>query len=569
VLQIISGKFFNSEERFISEGKGILFSNYSWVQPIKTCVATLEPVDFFSSVASYVVSYTNQIEKVKPPEKDVLVRVGDSEIVDQFMVICSFFLRAYFHRDRNTVAVACRDKPLSSSDYCIPSQFVPRFFSNQIRGTVEETEALSNFIESVIGLKRKYYNTIITSLHSFVDAMQIIGTNIDLAYSLLIYSLEALSQRSDLKAPTWEDYPSQPRDDIDGCLRPLEDDTASRIRTTLLKHSNLKATKRFLDFVKSHIEDEFFISEAPAGMMTVRKNELDKALRNAYEIRSKFVHLLQPIQEQLKHPTTATSDLVRYLDEPYLSISGIVRIAQHVIKNFIERSEKVTNEAFNWRKELPGILQMEMAPQYWIWKHEGFKPEHATIKLSGYLSQLESAIISSAAITDIRELLEKYEKLIDQTADQFKLQMLATYILYNWFIDEKHKCKNYSTIFDKYKVLFDVCTIETMITWLLMGQSWPWSLEDCEETWKKYQKKMYRKTSIKIPPMINVAMLVEIASLCFSANSLSDYKKWMGMAILNAAGQKDLQKRLIDAKSLKLKIRGMEVLYPPSSGVQE
>jgi hypothetical protein len=63
MLQIISGKFFDSDDRYAYDAKGIVFGNYSWRHPIQTCVATLEPVDTYASVASYVISYVNQIEK--------------------------------------------------------------------------------------------------------------------------------------------------------------------------------------------------------------------------------------------------------------------------------------------------------------------------------------------------------------------------------------------------------------------------------------------------------------------------------------------------------------------------
>jgi len=565
VLQIISGKFFDSEDRFIHDRKGILFSNYSWVQPIKTCVATLEPVDTYSSVSSYVVSYVNQIEKEKPPAKNVLVRTGDSEIVEQFMLICCFSLKAFFHQDRSAVAVACRDQRISSSDYYVPSQFVQRIFSRQINGSFAEAETLSNFVDSIISLKREHYNSIIISLRSFVDALQIIGSNIDLAYSLLIYSLEALAQRSDIYVPTWNDYPSEVREILDKILGGIKDDTANEIRNTLLKNTNLKATKRFIEFINSHIDEQFFVDEAPPGFMTVRKSEFDRALTNAYTIRSKFAHLLQPIQEQLKHPKIANGDVIRFSDEPYLSVSGLVRVAQHVIRNFVKKKEKVTYEAFNWRSELPGIMRMELAPQYWIWKHEELKPEHATKKLSGFLSQLETVILNSEPITDLRELLAKYEKLLGQSAIPFKIQMLATYVLYNAFVADEYKCVHYSVVFDKNKELFDQCTIETMLTWLLMGQPWPWTAEMCASRWDEYQKTKHRKSSITVPPIMSVAIMVEIGSLFKEENNTSDYSTWMEKAILEAAGQKETQKRLTEAKSGLIQLSGMEVINGAAS----
>lgn len=64
MLQIISGKFFTSDDRECHPGKGITYSNYSWIGPITTGIASIEPVYFSSSnVTPYVISYLNQIEK--------------------------------------------------------------------------------------------------------------------------------------------------------------------------------------------------------------------------------------------------------------------------------------------------------------------------------------------------------------------------------------------------------------------------------------------------------------------------------------------------------------------------
>src|SRR5262245_39963293 len=106
MLQIISGKFFERPERYRHEGKGILFSNYAWVRPIKTVIGTLEPVDSYRAVSSYVFSYVNQIEKEEGPGS--LVRVGDPEIVRQFQLLCILGLRAYFADDRASILTNCR-----------------------------------------------------------------------------------------------------------------------------------------------------------------------------------------------------------------------------------------------------------------------------------------------------------------------------------------------------------------------------------------------------------------------------------------------------------------------------
>lgn len=65
MLQIISGKFYESEDRHNNDCKGLLYSNISWPQKIQTCVATLEPADVYGQTSGYVMSYHNEIEKEK------------------------------------------------------------------------------------------------------------------------------------------------------------------------------------------------------------------------------------------------------------------------------------------------------------------------------------------------------------------------------------------------------------------------------------------------------------------------------------------------------------------------
>ncbi|MEA2337897.1 MAG: hypothetical protein QOE82_1904, partial [Thermoanaerobaculia bacterium] len=91
MLQIISGKFFRTTDRHAFEAYGILYSNVVIWTSVETPVATIHPVDPHGSVARYVVSYTNQIEKGAGP-----IRTGDAEIIDQLSLLASFGFRGFF-----------------------------------------------------------------------------------------------------------------------------------------------------------------------------------------------------------------------------------------------------------------------------------------------------------------------------------------------------------------------------------------------------------------------------------------------------------------------------------------
>lgn len=153
MLQIISGKFFKSDDLSIHDGKGVLYSNYSWVGPIETCIGVLEPVDYSgSSVSCYVFSYKNKIEK-----DPILIRAGDSEIIQQFQLLSTFGLKAFFNTDRNTIELNCRKISRNLLDTYVPSRFVSRFFDSSIHGQKAEIENFKKFINKVIGLPRQIY----------------------------------------------------------------------------------------------------------------------------------------------------------------------------------------------------------------------------------------------------------------------------------------------------------------------------------------------------------------------------------------------------------------------------
>ena len=182
MLQIISGKFFKSDDRHVHDGKGILYSNYSWAAPIETCVATLEPVDHFREISSYVLVYVNQIEK-----NGVLVITGDSEILEQFQLLATFGLRAYFTPFRDEVAQICRKTSLGGTDQYVPSQFIPRFFEGGTNGNQQEVTGFIELVKKVIGLKRQTYNAVMSAFKTLRDSLLASNYNLDLAYSMIVY----------------------------------------------------------------------------------------------------------------------------------------------------------------------------------------------------------------------------------------------------------------------------------------------------------------------------------------------------------------------------------------------
>ena len=50
MLQIITGKFFGNNERYSTECRAILYSNFSWNDTIETKVLKMDPVESYGPI---------------------------------------------------------------------------------------------------------------------------------------------------------------------------------------------------------------------------------------------------------------------------------------------------------------------------------------------------------------------------------------------------------------------------------------------------------------------------------------------------------------------------------------
>ncbi len=550
MLQIISGKFFKSKRRYRYEGRGVLFGTYRLFWPIETCVATLEPVDVFGSVASYVVSYVNQIERPAKNGPGTLLRTGDWEIVEQFRIFCILGLQAFFHQSREAVAMASRRQPLSMSDR-VPRLFVPRFFESPVQGTSKEARSFSVLVKKVIGLPRDTYRAVLAAAKAFADALEITGDSIDLAYSLLVFSLECLSQAFDCYEPAWEDYPHEVAEVLDPILMRLDASTARGIRRALLREKNLKVGRRFVDFVTDHVQASFFLDEVPQGHRVVSKSELARALRNAYTMRSRYTHRLQPVHELIRTSAVARGEVILWKHEPYLTLAGLVRVARHVICSFVSKQESVDSEDIDWRSKLPGIIHVPMAPQYWISQHENFRPTDATRKLEGFLQEAEEAHISSKPLTNLQNLMKVYESTLPNVTGLYRLRMFALYCIYKLVVEEGARTEDSVTVIAENKDLLASCSIEAMLVLLILGKEWPWDRKELARQWRKYMEQKYHRLGLSIPPAFEILMQAEIARAYLETGSTQRYSMWLGRALLDAAGRPALQTLLRDSRMKK------------------
>ena len=563
MLQIISGKFFDSGKVNELESDAILYSNYSWVAPIKTIVAELRPVDAHGSrIGSYALRYMNRYQP-RPP-KDIMFLSNGDEAVEQFRLLASFHFQSFFHIDRSYVETLCRTQAAHSFDRTIPKAFVPKFFDLAKSGLQPEAAEFPKFVEKVIAMPRKQYRLLISCLAGFFEALEGIGKNFDLAYSVMVYMLEALSKTIVQPSPVWEDYDQNIRSKLDKELSSVDPPTADRVRAVLLNNPHLKLKKRFVNFISTHITDNYFKSEAEGLRFSLAKSETGRALGNLYDARSGYVHELKQVQKHLKQQWIADGDVFHWNNDPYLTFAGLVRLARHVLSSFIDRQPSVEHEEYSWREEIPGIIQLPLAPEYWVGHPKGFRSDQAGRRFSGFIEHLLMHYSKARpAILDLRLLMERIEALAATAKATERLPMLALYWMFNAMISPTDRRPHWETFLDRWRHELEQCSIEIVVIHVVMGHPLPWPPQDCATAFKKYQGLRFNGRAIRLPLLAELAVMGAVANLFLESKEVSMFQSWIDQAILDAAGNKAIQDYLLRCREEGHRIDVQHVLGRP------
>jgi hypothetical protein len=550
MLQIISGRFFGTGHIEEMDSDAILYSNLSWVLPIRTEVMELRPADLWRShgLSSYVVRYTNRYER-RP--SDAMVMAGSDEAVDQFRLLTSFWFKAFFHPDHSHIELLCRPKSRSPLDQAVPRLFVPRFFTDGLLATAAEAEGLGKFVAKVLAMPRSRYRLSIACVAGFFSALEAIGTNFDLAYSLLVYVLEALGQKADGYVPAWHDYDQPVRERLETVFAQIGPAAAAQIQSALLGSAHLKAMKRFVGFVTNQITESFFTTEAAGVNSALPKSQLERALRNLYNARSSFVHELTSVRQQLRISafSTPATDMIVWQHEPYLTLAGLVRLTHHVLTTFIARQDALEREDWlEWRSELPGTIRVNLPPQFWIGQAEGFVAEQAHARFAGLLAHLAETLRSNQRTTpDMAGVMTMIEKLVPTCHEKDRTALVILHWLY-------HKMTGYQgpdseTFLKEYEKHLEACSVEMLAVWPLFYHEDPrWTGEECVAAFEGYRRRRYCANALQLPVAFETAIMAQIANRYLGGGDPKSFVEWADRSTLDAAGRRDLQEYLSSCK---------------------
>ena len=512
MLQIASGKLFSKEPARRNELRGVLCSNLLVFHEgaIATAAGKLLPTTMAAGRQGQLVyEFTEFIEET--PAAGVIASHGMEPYIHDFAAVASLGLNATCTVSADATArITGGDR--STSVGFPPSSFIPRVFDREIVARAEEIEAFVEFVDDLISLERRCFLGAMRAIRTYVVAMQRLVDDLELSYTLLVASIESLAQSFDRFEPKWTDYDEAKRAKIDKALVGACDLTADRVRRALLETEKSAAGRRFREFAKANVHRSFFREEADGIQGPVSQADLNQLLREAYALRSGYIHRLRELPRALA-VAGLPGEAIRVDGRMLFTFRGLARLARHLILGFVRKEPKLERERYDYHDERHGIVQMSLAPQYWVGDPQGITLASGVKRLEGFLTQLSSYLGNEkdAVITDLQRMLSKVEPLMDSGTESDRRPFLALYRLFNALASDDQRMPNVAEIERRFGDELDKPSLESMLVYLILRVSPDWRLSDFERIVDGYFEQRTRRNGLQLPRAFEAGILLHAA----------------------------------------------------------
>lgn len=547
MLQIATGKLFTRPVGRENRLRGMLYTNaiFAREDAIETTAGRLLPSSSYSIRPTVLVYEFTEHMEGEEQGPGVLVSSTVDPYLQDYAVVASFALNCVCTPDVD-LARRLTTGQLGLATKVSPRTLVRRFFDAEIWCKPEELTFLEEFSAKLIGLPRCTFLGVMRALRTYVNGMHRIADDLELAYTLLVASVESLAQEFDGHESDWNSFDERKRKAIDEALSGADEVIAQRVREAVLRVEHVALARRFGEFSVAHTSSAYFrsASDAADGSLLGR-SDLAEVLRTAYQSRSKYVHQLRRLPDAVtlghSHGETAIEDRTTHL-----TLQGLSRLMRNVIIEFVMRQPTVLHEPYNYHLERSGVVQVRMAPQYWVGCAEGDISKAGRDKLEGFLEQLASCLLREpdSVVTDLRPVLAVTSEVVPRLEKRLRLPYLALHLLFNMHVTKQ----NWAVMPSAVEALIEEELIEpsseALIAHTLAGQTVQWSLEVHREALKTYLRRRAAANGLRFPRLFEAAITLELAERLRCAGDMEGCRTVVALAVENNPGHT----RLLEAE---------------------
>lgn len=537
MLQVAAGRFFRpSVPLHETEHRYTVYSN-AWFlgdPPIELPVGNVTGSSEMGSISSAMLAVVDRLEQQRADgTDDFLVATGGTDLVDDLAYVMTFVLNRTVSRDHDQTRRLITGDGTSrgrSADALFPGLFAPR-------QTVQpaEWDDLRGFMDDLLTLGRDDFARVMRGIRNSVDATRRALDDPTGAYTDLVAALESLSDE-ELSTPiTWDRYDGSKRKILDAALAGMDPNAADEVRSAILEADRAGAKRRFISSTLTRLSPEYYRSAAAGAVMPPRAPDLERLLSVAYDIRSRRSHVLEDLGEGVWLFTDGAETAYEPSLQRVLTLAGLWRLIRHVVRNYVEDAEKVDPEPWDYRNALPGIVDVQIAPQYWIW-HPGAVMESATRRLDGFAEALIGWIAGHH--TDgfpLDEVCKEIEAVVPKAPEgDARTALIAIHVLWHSWLDPAERRAEALAFIDKYKGGLDVLSPTSFTVAVLSKDPAPtWSVDEWVAMAQARNAARYAKDRAPLPAAIDALIQLEAAdqleaagkhdeAVAFAANAVGE-----------------------------------------------
>lgn len=564
MLQIATGKLFVRAVQRENLLRGVFYTNavIHGEEAIGTVLGRLLPSSSTSLRPQAVMyEFTERIE-AEEHGPGVLVSSGVDPYLRELAVVAAFALDCVCTPDVDLCRrLTSGQRGLSTR--VAPNSLVRRFFDAEVWCKPEELRFFIDFTTKLIGLPRSTFRGVMRALRTYVNGMYRIADDLELAYTLLVASVESLAQDFDGHQNDWASLDERKRTAMDSALAGADAELAQRVRGALLSVEHVALARRFREFAAEHTRPQYFRPTGTADGLQLGRSELKEALGLTYQSRSKYVHQLTCLPHGV---TLGHLHSEIYIEDrsTHLTLQGLARLMRSVIIEFVSRQPVVDLEPYDYRLERDGVIQVRMAPQYWVGRADGNIQFVGRDKLEGFLEQLASFLLKEpdAVVTDLRPVIAVAMEFIPTLERRLRLPYLALVVVFNAYVSPQEQAPISSAVYALITQELGEVSSEALVVHLLNGQELPWSVDEHAQAVQHYLRRRSAKNGLRFSRLFEAALILELAERCRARGDMARCRESVALAVENHPGHLRLQdlEQQLDVQS---PIRWRDVLLPP------
>lgn len=579
MLQVSTGIYFrDGVELYETEHRRPMFCNLQLVgrDQVDIGIGSMSPETSLATdgATALWVSVVERLEATRPDGTDeFLVSTGGEEIYEDLAAILSFAFNAVFDLDHDRARRLIRER--SRRPRTRRGAFIGRMFESDLRVTDEEIDEAKAFIGQLLALSRPEYERALRAIKGIVNAARRCVEDPTQAYTDYVASLEALSEGFDPPGLDWERLDSRKRKILEPALQDLSPEQAAHLQAVILEVERAGSKHRFVEFVRHHLTPDFYREELPPHVHPIRPTSLPRALARAYQVRSESVHSLKELVPEAWVLSDGAHTVSPAGGDLMLTHEGIHRVCLHVVRSFVSQGPTEVDESYNYRENLPNVVRMQLAPQYYMWRPENMTaltaPERLDEVVSIFIEVLSKREEHLSA--DMRPALERIEELLNGPMDAApRRAMLAIYFLWHWLTHPDLHRPDSQTWMEVAVAELNGPSLESLTVAAVIGQQPHWSVDEWCDLAEDRHDDLKRRRPQPIRPAIDALLWVEAARALSSDGSIVETRAALAHAVECMPGDRALiqqEKEFEQGGSINIDLRGLVFGAARGSGSEQ